>query len=193
MKIKAPNTPPGTQAPRVIIAENGYLKLKSHELYTQSFAIGEEVMLADAEEILEDVTYAQIPLYDGDLIEHIEAINAIIEALSNAGEDPGVLEWAPNGYLAGGMVVSYHDYYWEVIQMHWSQVGWEPDKVPALFKRLGVIDTPEEEVPEWVQPTGAHDAYQKGDKVRFEGNTYVSLIDANVHSPAVYPAGWDLL
>ena len=47
--------------------------------------------------------------------------------------------------------------------------------------------------PEWVQPTGAHDAYRKGDLVTFEGRVYESLIDANVHSPAAYPAGWRLI
>ena len=49
------------------------------------------------------------------------------------------------------------------------------------------------EIPDWVQPTGAHDAYNKGDKVRFEGNVYESLIDGNVWSPSVYPAGWALV
>lgn len=43
---------------------------------------------------------------------------------------------------------------------------------------------------EWVQPTGAHDAYKKGDRVRFEGKNYESLMDGNVWSPAAYPAGW---
>ncbi|MFA7115570.1 MAG: carbohydrate-binding protein [Candidatus Omnitrophota bacterium] len=41
-----------------------------------------------------------------------------------------------------------------------------------------------------MQPTGAHDAYQKGDRVLFEGKTYESLIDANVWSPTSYPQGW---
>lgn len=45
--------------------------------------------------------------------------------------------------------------------------------------------------PEWVQPTGAHDAYNIGDLVTFQGQTYRSLINANVWSPAVYPAGWE--
>lgn len=44
--------------------------------------------------------------------------------------------------------------------------------------------------PEWVQPTGAHDAYQAGDRVAFEGDVYESLIDANTWSPNDYPAGW---
>ena len=43
---------------------------------------------------------------------------------------------------------------------------------------------------EWVQPTGAHDSYNKGDRVRFEGKNYESLMDGNVWSPAAYPAGW---
>lgn len=47
------------------------------------------------------------------------------------------------------------------------------------------------EWPEWVQPTGAHDAYNKGDKVTFEGKHYMSLIDGNIWSPAAYPAGWE--
>lgn len=45
--------------------------------------------------------------------------------------------------------------------------------------------------PEWVQPTGAHDAYQTGDRVMFEGAEYVSVIDANTWSPTAYPQGWE--
>lgn len=44
--------------------------------------------------------------------------------------------------------------------------------------------------PEWVQPTGAHDAYNSGDRVTFEGMTYTSLINGNTWSPAAYPQGW---
>ena len=49
---------------------------------------------------------------------------------------------------------------------------------------------PAETIPDFVQPTGAHDAYNKGDKVKFEGKVYESLIDANTYSPSAYPAGW---
>lgn len=45
--------------------------------------------------------------------------------------------------------------------------------------------------PEWVAPTGTHDAYQAGDHVMFEGAEYVSLIDANTWSPTDYPQGWE--
>lgn len=46
------------------------------------------------------------------------------------------------------------------------------------------------EIPAFVQPTGAHDAYRTGDKVVFGGAVYESVTDNNVWSPADYPAGW---
>lgn len=51
-------------------------------------------------------------------------------------------------------------------------------------------DTPTDTIKDFVQPTGAHDAYKKGDKVRFNGKVYESLIDNNAYSPSAYPDGW---
>lgn len=51
-------------------------------------------------------------------------------------------------------------------------------------------DTPTDTIKDFVQPTGAHDSYKKGDKVHFENKIYESLIDNNVYSPSAYPAGW---
>ena len=50
--------------------------------------------------------------------------------------------------------------------------------------------TPTETIKDFVQPTGAHDAYAVGDKVRYNGKIYESLIASNVYSPDAYPAGW---
>ena len=75
---------------------------------------------------------------------------------------------------------------YKCVQAHTSQADWTPDAVPALWVKIST-----EEWPEWVQPTGAHDAYQKGDKVTYNGKRYVSRIDANVYSPEAYPAGWE--
>ena len=44
--------------------------------------------------------------------------------------------------------------------------------------------------PAWVQPTGGHDVYGVGDRVRFEGSDWESLIAGNTWSPTAYPAGW---
>ena len=75
---------------------------------------------------------------------------------------------------------------YKCVQAHTSQADWTPDATPALWVKVSV-----EEWPEWVQPTGAHDAYNTGDKVTYNGKRYVSLIDGNVYSPDAYPAGWE--
>ena len=81
---------------------------------------------------------------------------------------------------------------YKVVQSHLSQVGWEPDKASSLFSLFSksISDVVNGEVLEFVKPTGVHDSYMKGDKVRFEGSVYESLIDSNVYSPAEYPNGW---
>lgn len=53
------------------------------------------------------------------------------------------------------------------------------------------IEEVKDSVNPYVQPTGAHDAYAKGDYVLWDDKIYRSLIDANVWSPLAYPAGWE--
>lgn len=74
---------------------------------------------------------------------------------------------------------------YKCIQPHRTQADWTPDVTPALWKVVSL-----DEWPEWVQPTGSHDAYNTGDKVTYNGKHYVSLIDGNIWSPDAYPAGW---
>ena len=49
---------------------------------------------------------------------------------------------------------------------------------------------PDDEWPEFVQPTGAGTAYQVGDKITFKGVRYVCRLPHCVWSPADYPIGW---
>ena len=49
---------------------------------------------------------------------------------------------------------------------------------------------PTDEWPEYVQPTGAHDAYHAGNKVTFNGKHYVCKLASCDWSPAVYPDAW---
>lgn len=54
-------------------------------------------------------------------------------------------------------------------------------------------EEPTEEYPEYKQPTGAHDAYYKDDKITFEGKKYICIAPdgvAVVWSPTEYPAYW---
>ena len=78
---------------------------------------------------------------------------------------------------------------YKVVQAHTSQADWTPDVVPSLFVAVGLD---EKGYPVWSQPTGAHDAYNKGDIVDYNGTLYQSLIDGNVYSPDAYPGGWEV-
>jgi len=97
------------------------------------------------------------------------------------------MEWIEGEKVDIGALRTYKDIVYECIQSHQTQEDWTPDKAATLWK-VYVSG-----VSEWVQPTGAHDAYNKGDRVLFDGKTYESLIDVNVWSPAVYPVGWKKL
>ena len=94
-------------------------------------------------------------------------------------------QWVIDHAYAVDERLQYNGVLYRVVQAHTSQADWTPDITPALFVVVSL-----DEWPEFVQPTGAHDAYNKGDKVTFEGKHYISLIDGNVYSPAAYPAGW---
>lgn len=51
----------------------------------------------------------------------------------------------------------------------------------------------QEEWPPYVQPTGAHDAYNTGAKVTHNGQHYICQIDGCVWAPDVYPDAWELV
>jgi hypothetical protein len=97
--------------------------------------------------------------------------------------------WAADAAYTAGVRIRYGEKLYRCEQSHSAQAGWEPDRTPALWTEVAKPG----EIPVWRQPTGAQDAYNKGDKVRYpdeNGAVYESLIDANVYSPEAYPAGW---
>ena len=80
---------------------------------------------------------------------------------------------------------------------------WSPDVYPAGWQAVESTEpSPEPEpdpepedpstYPEWVQPTGAHDCYNTGDIVNYNGTLYKSVIDGNVWAPDAYPQGWEV-
>lgn len=97
--------------------------------------------------------------------------------------------WGEGKDYALGIRVQYGGKLYRCEQAHTSQADWTPDATPALWTEVAAPG----EIPVWKQPSGAQDAYNKGDRVWYpEKNTtvYESLIDANVYSPEAYPAGW---
>lgn len=105
-------------------------------------------------------------------------------------------EWATDVAYSVGTFVIYgengvgYPQLYKCVQAHTSQVDWTPDATPALWVAIGLAP---DEVPIWSRPTGAHDAYNTGDRVHYPGADspiYECLFDGNVYSPEEYPAGW---
>lgn len=111
------------------------------------------------------------------------------------GLDDGVAYYIPDIFAewSGNSVeykkderVTYNGVLYKVITAHTSQESWTPADAPSLFAK---VLTSSESILDWEQPS-AENAYMKGDKVRFNGKVYESLIDNNVWSPDAYPQGW---
>lgn len=82
---------------------------------------------------------------------------------------------------------------------------WQPSAYPQGWEAIdvsgGAILQPEEpeeptpepeepKYPDFIQPTGAHDAYHIGDRVIYNGKLYECILDGNAYSPDDYPQGW---
>lgn len=65
------------------------------------------------------------------------------------------------------------------------------NRVNALEKVGDTEETETEEYPEFIQPTGAHDCYNMGDKIFYNGKKYICKIDGCVWAPDAYPAAWE--
>ena len=117
------------------------------------------------------------------LIEHLAVALDDETALTGVELFPA---WVVGKAYAVNDRAQYNGTLYKCIQAHTSQSDWMPSATPALWKTVSL-----DEYPEWVQPTGAHDAYNIGDKVAYNGQHYVCTSNANVYAPDVY--GWDLI
>lgn len=98
-------------------------------------------------------------------------------------------EYKTGEYLTYGTNSVGDPQLYKVVLDHTSQGDWLPPSAPTLYDAIGLD---EEGYPVWSQPTGAHDAYNKGDIVNYNGTLYKSLMDGNTYSPEAYPAGWEV-
>lgn len=115
---------------------------------------------------------------------------AAMKAMRGTATDEAALQgialyphWKEGITVAKDARYQYNGKLYRVVQAHTTQADWQPDVTPALWVIVSL-----EEWPEWVQPTGAHDAYSKGAKVTHSGKKWTSDVDANTWEPGVY--GW---
>ena len=122
--------------------------------------------------------------------ERAKQFRQFIEQMAKSVDDETALDhieafpkWEVNKAYVKDDRVRYENILYKVLQNHTSQSDWTPNVAVSLFVKISI-----EEYPQWVQPTGSHDAYQKGDKVAHKEKHWVSDVDNNVWEPSVY--GW---
>lgn len=124
-------------------------------------------------------------------------LRALIVKASASLSDADALEavelydrWEVDTAYETGQRIAYGGKLYKCVQAHTAQDGWEPPNVQALWTEVAKPG----EIPVWKQPTGAQDAYNKGDKVHYPdkyGPVYVSTVDSNIWEPSVF--GWEVV
>ena len=121
-----------------------------------------------------------------------EQLISFMKESRNTAEDATALNaislyphWTVDLSVSVGDRYQYGEVLYRCVQAHTTQADWTPLMTPALWVVVSL-----EDFPQWVQPTGGHDAYNTGDKVTHKDVKYVSDVDANVWEPGVY--GWSV-
>lgn len=104
-------------------------------------------------------------------------------------------EWEPGRDYKGGKYLIYGTngvgdpqlYCVNDGKEHTSQADWTPDITPSLYTPIGLDSAG---YPMWSAPTGAHDAYDIGDVVNYNGYLYESTINGNTIVPGTDERYW---
>lgn len=87
---------------------------------------------------------------------------------------------------AAGDRIQYNGKLYKCLQSHTAQADWNPVDAPSLWAEV-LAGQDGTAIGEWVQPDSTN-PYMRGDKVNYNGKTWVSDVDNNVWEPGVY--GW---
>lgn len=130
-------------------------------------------------------------------VERALQLRAAIEVAAESFTDDVAIEypelipaWKTDMDYAIDQRVNYEGIVYKCLQAHTSQDDWTPTAAPSLWTKVLIPDS--DTIPEWEQPDSTN-GYSKGDKVKYNGAVYESLIDNNVWSPDAYPAGWQVV
>lgn len=135
------------------------------------------------------------PTTEPDMMEIISAVKAMLSSSVENLTDEEALQVAvlyPTWISKVGEQVNVGERYWydgklyKVVQSHVVQDDWTPDSSTSLFVEVTI-----EEWPEFVIPSSAN-PYMAGDKITFDGQHYICVMDNTVWSPSEYAAAWQL-
>ena len=168
----------------IIRSKNGYiLRNTITDEYTDTVYLTSKANINDYEEVPDpdymDKIYDMLEM----LMKNEKLLNKIAKIVADEITDDRQAydiqdiydDWKIGISYKKNQYVIYHTVLYKVLSDHISQRDWNPDKSPSLFAKV-LIDPTGETIPDWVQPDSTN-AYMTGDKVKYEGVVYVSLID----------------
>ena len=186
---------------RILYPNYGYL-LKNKEngsIYTGKIYLGINASPDNYEEVRDETVNDSLFDTIVDVQNKERSLNKIGKIVANNVTDDAVALtiqefydiWEVGATYEVGRYLQYKSILYKVLQPHTSQETWTPDVASSVYAKV-LIDPTGETIPEWEQPDSTN-AYMTGDKVRFEGVVYESVIDNNIWSPTAYPAGWKVV
>lgn len=186
---------------RILYPNYGYL-LKNKEtgsIYTGKIYLGINASPDIYEEVRDETISDSLFCSLVDIKDKEASLNKIGKIVANNVTDDAVAlsiqefydVWSVGIAYEVGRYLLYKNVLYKVLQPHTSQDSWTPDVASSVYAKV-LIDPTGETIPEWEQPDSTN-AYMTGDKVRFEGSVYESVIDNNIWSPTAYPAGWKIV
>lgn len=181
-----------TEVP-VVLRDNGAGKVYGYERADEyAMRNGELLDPNDPEATIQKIFDKQAGLW----LDPMEVLARILMRSSFSDEDARDVkdfypEWKVGVSYKQGWVILYNGNLYRIAQDHVSQEQWKPGEVgtESLYSNISLNSSGYEI---WKQPTGAHDAYNIGDIVEYNGQLYKSKIDGNAYSPDAYPDGWEV-
>lgn len=179
-------------------AKFGYLiHNKITDTYAKVIYLPDNANLDNFEEVIDDTVDARLRIKMEEVEKKEESLTKVAKIVANQVTDDAVaLEiqefydiWQPKVLVKAGQYIRHNDILYKVLTEHTTQESWTPDAAPSLFAKV-LTDPTGETILEWVQPDSTN-PYMKGDKVLFNGVTYMSIVDNNVWEPGVY--GWEVM
>ena len=121
------------------------------------------------------------------MIEHAASTQSDEDALNSITLYPSWYDMIGKQVVIGDRY-QYNGKLYRVVQSHVVQSDWTPDITPALWTEVSI-----EEWPDLVVPIPSTNPYMKGDKVTYNGNHYICLMDNCVWTPSELISAWQLV
>ena len=178
-------------------AKFGYLiHNKVTDTYSKVIYMPDSANLDNFEEVRDDTIDTRLIAKIEEVEQKEQSLTKVARIVANQVTDDVVAleiqefydEWQVGVSYKVGQYIRYKEVLYKVLNAHTSQEGWNPSQAPSLFAK--VLTDPNGVILDWEQPDSTN-PYMKGDKVMFDGKTYVSTVDNNVWQPGVY--GWEVI